>query len=193
MIIEKQLYTIDDVWEMTQDPDNEHIFIELIDGELITMTRPGNTHGLLATEIAVYLRLFNMTHNIGQVTVESGYHPPGYRYTLLGPDIAFTRYDRMPEPQPDKFVPAMPDLAVEVLSPSETLAEAPRKAEVYLLNGTSLVWLGQPEHRGVEICRLINGTQLQIEFVSHDGSLSGENILPGFELEVKKIFAVIRD
>ena len=193
MIIEKQLYTIDDVWEMAQDPENEHVFFELIDGELITMTRPRNTHGLLATEIALYLRLFNMKHEIGQVTVESGYHPPDYRYTLLGPDVAFTRYDRMPERQPEKWVSVMPDLAVEIMSPSESVAEARRKAEIYLLNGSSVVWLVQPDLLTVEVCRLIDGTQLQIESVDHDGKLGGENILPGFELNVSDIFAVLRD
>ena len=191
MIVDKQLYTIDDVWEMAQDPDYENVFIELIDGELITMTRPGNTHGLLATEIALYLRLFNMEHKIGQVTVESGYHPPGYRYTVLGPDVAFTRYNRMPERQTDKFVPVMPDLAVEVLSPSNTLAEVRRKAEVYLLNGSSIVWVVQPEQRVVEVCRLIDGTQLQIESIDREGKLSAEDMLPGFELDVSKIFAVL--
>ncbi len=192
MIIEKQLYTVDDVWEMAQDPANEHAFFELMDGELLEMTRPGNTHGLLATEIAVYLRLFNMTHNLGQVTVESGYHPPDYRYTLLGPDVAFTRYDRMPDPQPDKFVPIMPDLAIEIMSPSDFLAAARRKTEVYLLNGTAIVWLVKPDSQGVDVCRLIDGTQLQIEHVGHDGTLSGESVLPGFKLDVSKIFAVIR-
>jgi Uma2 family endonuclease len=193
MIIEKQLYTVDDVWEMAQDPANEHVFIELIDGELITMTRPGNSHGLLATELAVYLRLFNMTHKLGQVTVESGYHPPGYRFTLLGPDVAFTRYENMPERSPIPYVATMPDLAVEILSPSDTLAAARRKTEVYLLNGTALVWLVQPEKRSVEVCRLANSTNLQIELVDIDGTLSGEDILPSFELEVSKIFAVLRD
>ena len=193
MIIEKQLYTIDDVWEMAQDPENENIFFELIDGELITMTRPGNRHGLLATEIALYLRLFNMTHNLGQVTVESGYRLPNYRYTVLGPDVAFTRFDRMPDRQPTKYVPLMPDLAVEIISPSESLKSARRKAEVYLLNGTSLVWLVQPNKRGVEVCRLVDDTQLQIEFIDQDSFLVGEDILPGFELEASKIFAVLRD
>lgn len=191
MIVEKQLYTIDDVWEMAQDPEYANVFIELIDGDLITVTRPGNTHGLLASELSLYLRLFNMTHKIGQVTVESGYHPPGYRYTVLGPDVAFTRYDRMPVRQTDNFVPVMPDLAVEVLSSSNTLAEVRRKAEVYLLNGSSVVWVVQPEQRVVEVYRLIDGTQLQIESIDRDGKLSAEDILPGFELEASKIFAVL--
>ena len=123
--------------------------------------------------------------------MESGHHPPDYRYTLLGPDVAFTRYDRMPESPPDKFVPVMPDLAVEVLSPSESLTRAREKAEVYLRNGTSVVWLVQPEKRGVEVCRLIDVSHLQIEFVGHEGTLSGDRILPGFTLDVSQIFAVL--
>ena len=192
MIIEKQLYTIDDVWEMAQNPAYDHVFIELIDGELIETMRPGNPHGLLATEVATYLRMFNMKHAVGQVTVESGYHPPNYVYTLLGPDVAFTRYDNMPQPQPQKFVPVMPDLAVEVLSPNDTLAEARRKAEVYLLNGTTVVWLVQPESRSVEVCRLTADGYLTIEQIDESGKLSGDDILPGFTLEVHDIFAVLR-
>ena len=183
MIIEKQLYTIDDVWELAHDPGNENLQVELIDGELCSMTRPGRRHGIIATEIAGYLWLFNKTHNLGLVTVESGYHPPDYRYTLLGPDVAFTRFERMPDSPPDKFIPVMPDLAVEVLSPSDTLAKAREKAEIYLRNGTSVVWLVQPGRQGVDVCRLIDGSQLQIEFVGNDGKLSGESFLPSFELE----------
>ena len=48
MIVEKQIYTIDDVWELAQDPDNENRFYELIDGEMICITRPSRQHGLPA-------------------------------------------------------------------------------------------------------------------------------------------------
>jgi len=193
MIIEKQLYTIDDVWEMAQDPDNEHVFLELIDGELITMTRPGRPHGLLVSNLSGYIWQYLQSNDIGELTGEIGFHPARNRYTLLGPDIAFIRYEHLPQPPSKKFISAMPDLAVEVLSPSETFSSARRKAEIYLLNGTALVWLVQPERRGVEVCRLIEGTQLQIEFAGNDATLSGEDVLPGFELEVSKLFAVLRD
>ncbi len=191
MIVEKQIYTIDDVRELAQDPANDNVLFELIDGELFRMTRPNRQHGLLASEIAFFLRSFTRQIEIGEVVVESGHHPPDYRYTLLGPDVAFTRYERIPDSKSDDFYPVMPDLAVEVLSPSESLNKARQKAEVYLRNGTSLVWLVQPDKLGVEVCRLIDGSQLQIEFVSHDGSLSGGAVLPGFELSVKQIFAVL--
>ncbi len=191
MIVEKQIYTIDDVWELAQDPANENVFFELIDGELICETRPSRQHGLLASEIAFFLRSFTRMNDIGEVVVESGHHPPEYRYTLLGPDVAFTRHERIPDSTSDNYYPVMPDLAVEVLSPSESLSKARQKAEVYLRHGTSIVWLVQPDKRAVEVCRLIDGSRLQIELVSQDGDLSGGAVLPGFELSVRQIFAVL--
>lgn len=192
MIVEKQLYTVDDVWEMAQDPDNENVLLELIDGELQSMTRPGRRHDLLVTNITGYIWQYLQTHDTGELTSETGFHPANNRYTLLGPDIAFIRYEKLPQPPSDKFVSTMPDLAVEILSPSDTVASARQKAEIFLRHGTTLVWLVQPEQRVVEVCHLIDGTQLRIEAIDHDGKLSGEDILPGFELEVSDIFSVLR-
>jgi len=157
------------------------------------MTRPGRPHGVWVSNLSGYIWQYLQSNDIGELTGEIGFHPARNRYTLLGPDIAFIRYEHLPQPPSKKFISAMPDLAVEVLSPSETFSSARRKAEIYLLNGTALVWLVQPERRGVEVCRLIEGTQLQIEFAGNDATLSGEDVLPGFELEVSKLFAVLRD
>ena len=109
MIVEKQIYTIDDVWELSQDPANENVFFELIDGELICETRPSRQHGLIASNISFYFTLYNHEQDVGEVTVSSGYHPPEYRYTLLGPDVAFTRHERIPDSRSDNFYPVMPD------------------------------------------------------------------------------------
>jgi Uma2 family endonuclease len=63
-----------------------------------------------------------------------------------------------------------------------------RKAQAYLENGTALVWLVQPKRRGVEVCRLSEGQSLQTKFVGRGDKLSGEDILPGFELKVDLLF-----
>ena len=188
MVVQDHLLTVDDVWELAHHPDNENVYFELIDGKLFTMVPPGRRHGLLATEIAGYLWLFNSEHRLGEITIETGYHPSDTRYTLLGPDIAFLRHERLPQPPTEKYISVMPDLAVEILSPSDTIAKARRKAEVYLQNGTELVWLVQPKRQGVEVCRLVEGADLQFEFAGQGDSLSGEEILPGFELEVDLLF-----
>ena len=102
--------------------------------------------------------------------------------------MAFLRYDRMPQPPTDKYVSVMPDLAVEIRSPFDTLSKARRKAEVYLRRGTTLVWIVLPKQEGVEVWRLDDSDHLRSEFLGMDDKLSGEAILPGFELEISLLF-----
>ena len=83
----------------------------------------------------------------------------------------------------------MPDLAVEIKSPSNTLAELRQKAAIYLRRETQLVWIVIPDSRGVEVCRLDANGDVEREFVAEDGALSGEDVLPGFELKLAQLFA----
>ncbi len=188
MVIQQQLYTADDVWEMVHQAENENTHFELIDGELFEMSPPGGLHGSLASEISHYIWAFVKEHGLGTVTVETGYHPPDNRLTLLSPDVAFLSSAKMPRPLPDKYIPFMPDLAVEILSPTDTLKQVRRKAAVYLHYGTQLVWIVLPTEKGVDVCRSVDGSRLDIEFVGSEGSLSGEQILPGFELDLADLF-----
>ncbi len=188
MIIQQQLYTVDDVWELSHRPENDNKHFYLIHGELYWDMPPGGEHGRLALDIGLYLRLFIDKHDLGIATVETGYHPPDGRHTVLGPDVAFISKARAPQPFPKKFVPLMPDLAVEIVSPTDSLKEARRKAAVYLRHGTTLVWIVLPDEECVEVCRASGGVEMDIEFVGREGSLAGEGILPGFELELKLLF-----
>ena len=149
---------------------------------------PGGVHGDLALELGYRLKSFAEAQDLGKFTVETGYYPPDDRNTVLSPDVAFISKARAPQPFPKKFVPAMPDLAVEILSPNDTLSEARRKAQVYLAKGTSLVWIVSPAELGVHVCRAGEDAELSIEFVGRNGSLSGENALPGFTLDLKTLF-----
>ena len=187
MVIQQQLYSVDDVWEMAHQTDSENHY-DLIDGELFEMPPPGYAHGRLAVLIARYIGNFVEAQELGEVTVESGYHPPDNRHTLLSPDVAFLSKAKAPQPFWGKYIPVMPDLAVEILSPSDTFRQVRRKAAVYLRYGTQLVWIVLPAEKGVDVCRSVDGSRLDIEFVGNEGSLSGEQILPGFELELGLLF-----
>ena len=189
MIVRDRTYTIDNVWQLSQLPENEHIFFCLIDGELFSMPRPGGLHGQIASLIAHFLWTYVLERDLGRVTTESGYHPPDSRTTLLGPDVAFIERDKAPEPFPTRFVPVMPDLAVEVLSPSNTMPEARRKAELYLQHGTALVWLVNPEEKTVEVWRRSADDETVTKQVGSDGVLIGEPALPGFRLDLGRLFA----
>lgn len=193
MVVQERLFDVDDVWRLAHNPDNEYVRFELIEGELFTMVPPGRRHGLLAVEIAGYLWQYSKLHPLGEVTTDSGYYSEHDRHTLLGPDVAFLRYDRLPQPPTEKYVSVMPDLAVEIRSPFDTLAKVRRKAEVYLRRGTTIVWIVLPKQEGVEVWRLDETGQLRSEFLAAGDRLSGEEILPGFELEISLLFPNSQD
>ena len=184
MVIKERLYSVDDVWQMAGE--NHHY--ELIEGALFEMSPASYMHGRLAVLIARYMGDFAEAHGLGEVTMETGYHPPDNRHILLAPDVAFVSRARAPQPFHATFAPLMPDLAVEIQSPTDTLRQVRRKAAIYLRHGTKLVWIVLPDERGIDICRAVDGSRLDIEFVGRDGTLSGEQVLPGFELPVSRLF-----
>ena len=117
--------------------------------------------------------------------VEVGFHPPGDRGTALLPDVSFISAARMTERALSSYVPLMPDLAVEVVSPSQSLAQVRRKAQTYLRHGAALVWLVDPVARTVEVWRRDSERR---EVIEPDGELSGADVLPGFRLPLRQVF-----
>ena len=188
MELRERVYDIDDLWELYCDRSNDHKRFELIDGEISEMSAPGGEHGAIAINLGFFIRAYCLEHESGIATAGTGYHPPADRRTLLVPDVAFISHARAPKPFPRKFVPVMPDIAVEIRSPSNSMAELRAKARLYLELGTTLVWLVLPEDQCVEVCRLNESGELKREALGPDGSLAGEDVLPGFALDVPSIF-----
>ena len=127
MAIQEKLYTVDDLWAMESDPAYEDRYFYLIDGRLYEDAMPGRIHGRLALKIGRYLDEFAETHNLGEATVEVGFHPPETRHTALLPDVAFQRFENLPDPLPEGYVPRMPDLAVEIQSPTDSRQKLHRR------------------------------------------------------------------
>ena len=188
MATQERLLDVDAVTELIRQPDFADKRFYMIDGELFEMSPANRLHGRLAMLIGTYMTLFVEERDLGEVNAEVGYHPPDDRHTLLAPDVAFVSHARVSQHAQEKFIPLMPDLAVEVVSPSNTVQEIRRKAAIYLDNGSSLVWIVLPAEKGVDICRSADGARLDIEFVGADSTLSGEDVLPGFELELSRLF-----
>ncbi len=187
MAIRERLYTVGDVWRMACAPENEARKICLIDGELLVTMSPGYLHARIAGEIARLLGNFVVERDLGDVVVESGHYPPADRRTLLLPDVAFIRKERVAAPDLDSYAPFMPDLAVEIVSPSQTLEAARRKARVYLRLGTEMVWLLRQAEKTAEAWTVADGQSLS-ETVGLGGELSGGAVLPGFALPLRKLF-----
>ncbi|MCY3778719.1 MAG: Uma2 family endonuclease [Chloroflexi bacterium] len=188
MAVQQRTYNIDDLWHLVCRTDDDKYY-ELIEGEIIEMSPPGGEHSTIAGEFYHHFRLFDPQRKLGIPTVDAGYHPPEERNLLLSPDAAFTRIERAPNPFPKTWVPVMPDIAVEVQSPSNTLAELRRKAAIYLENGSQLVWIVIPDKQSAEVYRLDNTGNIQTESIGADGILSGERILPGFSLKLSALFS----
>lgn len=160
----------------------------MIAGEVFEMSPVNRVHGWLASRINAHLTLFVEVHDLGEVHIEVGYNPPGDPSTLLVPDVSFVSKSRLSQVPDTGFVPFLPDLAVEVVSPSNSILSIRRKAAIYLANGARLVWIVLPDQQGVDVCRSAVGARLDIEFVGADGLLSGEDVLPGFELNLSRLF-----
>ena len=106
--------------------------------------------------------------------------------TVLAPDIAFIRRERIPEvPLRDAFWPGPPDLAVEVISFNETATDLHEKALAWLEAGTSEVWVVNPAWRTVTVCR----SATDIQTLTEGDELAAEGLLPGFRCGVGDLFA----
>lgn len=160
---------------------------ELWEGELRTV--PGA--GLEASEIALVIGAAMLPvvrrSALGVVSTADGtYLLARNPDTVVVPDVAFVRWERLPgRIRPKGLCPVPPDLAVEFVSPSDTPRDVARKMELYRRAGVPLVWWVYPERRTVIVVR--EGRQ---EVELHEGDeLDGGDVLPGFSFPVAQIFA----
>lgn len=158
---------------------------ELIDGVLVEKA-VGYTESVLATYLIEQLNAFVRPGNLGLVTA-----PDGTVRLWAGrvrmPDVAFTSWDRMPgRRRPREPVPGLaPDLAVEILSRSNTRAELLLKRQDYFSSGVRLVWEIDPETRTANV---YTGVDAVTHWTEAD-ALDAAPVLPGFLLPLRDLFA----
>jgi len=126
-------------------------------------------------------------HGLGIVfAAETGFLLTRQPDTVRAPDIAFIAQQRVPKTGVwQGFIPLAPDLAVEVVSPSDRVYEVDEKVQDWLDNGTRLVWVVNPRTRTVTVNRA--GSQPKILTASDE--LTGDDVVPGFTCPVREIFA----
>ena len=179
----QQLLTATDYWQL---PDNG-VQRALVRGEVVETMPPGGRHGVIAAILATLLRLWARSGPRGVVGVESGFTLTHNPDTVRGPDVFYVRPDRIPRSGiPEAFWEIAPDLAVEVVSPTETAEEIREKVRDFLAAGTPLVWVIYPRTQEV----VVHTPDGLARTLSVDETLSAPDVLPGFSCTVAELFAV---
>jgi Uma2 family endonuclease len=173
------------VEELYALPDDGRHY-ELVCGLLVSEPLPGGRHGRIAARIAAVLDGHVRGQRIGVVlTCDTGFILHRAPDTMRGPDVAFVRRERYAALEDEsKAIPGPPDLAVEVLSPSNGPAEVRAKVADDLAAGALLVWVVDPETETVASYRKL----LEPRVTGREGVLGGADVLPGLELPVADIF-----
>lgn len=191
MTIQEKLISASQFWDLCQTPEYEDLHIELIEGVIEEMAPAGGEHGVIALFIGRKVGNFVEEYDLGYVTAaETGFvlHTrPSGKDTVLAPDVGFVTRSRAPEGLSRQFVPFPPDLAVEVISPSESYSKVARKVAIYLRYGTRMVWVIDPPERTVAVHTLVHDAQVS-KTLDENGMLDGGDVLPGFQLRVRDIF-----
>ena len=160
---------------------------ELVKGELRKMSPSGSRHGAVVVNLTILLGQHVKAKNLGVVLgAETGFQISSEPDTVRAPDVAFVRRGRIgPAGIPGKFWPGAPDLAVEVLSPSDTAYTVEEKVDDWLAAGTGAVWVANPRRRTVTIHR----SKTPPKNLSEEDVLDGQDLVPGFRCKVAEIFA----
>ena len=176
------LITADDLLRLSSDG----VRGELIRGALSETTPTGHEHGQIAARLVVRLGNFVQPRKLGILTVsDSGVQLEHDPDTVREPDVAFFSAEKSP---PDErvtgYAQVAPDLAVEIVSPSDRLSAVNDKALMWLRYGVRLVWVVRPDERRVDVHR--DGHP--VAALTESDALDGLDVLPGFSCPVREVF-----
>lgn len=185
MFISERVYTREEFETYINLPENQNRWFELYRGIIREVIMPTPLHAFIASLIARLIGNFVAERDLGIVYAD------GCMFSLpngddLIPDAAFVSKARMPT-VPEKYEIA-PDLAVEVISPSNKPDDILYKIESYIECRTRLVWVVYPDEKLVRVWRPGGQNRAVMQRLDLNGTLDGEDVLPGFKLPVKDIF-----
>src|SRR5271169_4924118 len=139
----KTLLTVEDFMRLPESVDTKDVRYELVEGELITMSPGMLPHKLIRDNLLVVLRAYIANQKLGTVVSEQPFQVS--KRTVRVPDVAFVQAGR--ELASDRPIEGAPDLAVEVVSPSNTPHEIEQRISDYFAAGCERVWVFHLEHQ----------------------------------------------
>ena len=160
---------------------------EVVNGELVMSPKNNFLHENIFSRLYLALAEYNRQHRLGVVRGSSAGFWMRNR-NCRAPDISFIPKARLEQldfrPNARRFFPGAPDLAVEILSPSNTRAEIDERLKDFFASGTQIAWVIDPEQESVEVCHSPTDRKL----LGPGAALEGEQLLPGFRFLVADLF-----
>ncbi len=175
------MYSIE---QFMQLPEDGYAY-DLVDGRLERMSPTGGEHGRIASLLNIYLGSYVLEHELGDTfAAETAFVLDAETHNVRGADVAFVAASRLAEVGAGA-VPVPPDIAIEVISPTDRLKAVRRKVAAYQRAGVALVWVVNPRRQTVEV---YHPDDAQPTTLGLDDELDGETVVPGFTLPVRTVF-----
>ena len=160
---------------------------KLVKGELFEMPPAGGKHGSVSMRIGASLNAYVRAHSLGEVfAAETGFVLRREPDTVRAPDAAFVSTERLSTGElPPGYLEMVPDLAVEVVSPSDSEREVREMVADWMRAGVRLLWAIDPATRSVTVYRSTD----DFSVLSEDDTLDGGQVIPGFSADIKDLFS----
>ena len=159
---------------------------ELAGGALVRMPPTGALHGKVAARIGRVLDEYVEAHGLGVVCgAETGFILRRNPDVVRAPDVSFVSQERVAAVgEPETYWPFGPDLAVEVVSPSDRADDLQEKIAEYIAAGTHAVWVVHPRMRTV----FVHHSAANVQVLGEQDEIAGGAILPGFSCPLSRFF-----
>jgi Uma2 family endonuclease len=157
---------------------------ELVAGVVVAEPLPTHRHDRARWQVERLLRAHVEAGDLGEVFGEAGYVLARNPDTVRGPDLSFVSRERLSNFDDGRFFSGAPDLAVEILSPSNRRGEMHAKVADYLAAGARLVWVVDPERKSITTYRSLLAPR---RLALHE-ALDGADVLPRLVIPLESIF-----
>jgi len=167
--------------------DEEHLY-EIAAGEWVKLPPRSVVSAILASRLGCCLARFANSKALGEAATPMLFHLPLPHDCCRRPDVAFVSCERWPRTRPmahdDNAWDIVPNLAAEVVSPSEPMAFLAERIAEYFQAGVQLVWVIYPSQRLVYVYQSLT----QVHGLTRADTLDGGTVLPGFQLPLREVF-----
>jgi Uma2 family endonuclease len=178
----KTLMTVEQLWELGDTRRTELVRVELIE-----MPPASGRHACLVARLIRWVDQYTTDRMLGEVGTQWGFILARDPDIVRGPDVAFVAAARLIGAGSEGFFAGAPDLAGEVLSPTDRASEVQAKTREYVAAGARLVWIIDPQTQTVTVHRPSGDAHVY----AGDDQVTGEDVLPGFSFRCAELFTSI--